>query len=160
MKKLILLLFIPLLFACSSGEDNLKLDDRIVGKYFIYEFPETIDGITYTNTGVNKPVLNGENSYHRWEFYANVTCWINFINNDPNYQFISSSEDVLVLENGSYYVTYTLLSENPLTLDLTYSGTTYVMEEISLNELNQLLDSKPDGCCNEVVTDVRPCFTE
>jgi hypothetical protein len=140
--KRLLLLFIPFFFACSV-ESNQLLADRIAEKYFIYTgFSGEI--------AVNKPMLNGETLHHKWQFFADQDCYS--YTGNINYVFYSSSEDIVNLSAGPYYVSYRLIKDSPLTLAYSYGGGIATMEEISLTELDNLISGKPDGCCNVNIT--------
>ena len=143
MKSLLyIFLGLSLVFGCSD-DSNEMLKDRIIGKYFIYQgFSNEI--------AVNKPMLNGGSLHHRWQFFEDQDCFI--FTGDVNYTLNSSSEDVISLNVGPYYVSYRLIDENPLTLAYAYGGGQVVMEEISLTELGNLISLKTEGCCNTNIT--------
>ena len=96
---IILLLFLPLVFACSddSADDDGLLMDKIRGKYFHYNY--TIGNgnadfvIRYTWDGVN--------SFERWKFEndenisTNTDCYFYHSNFDENYALLSSSEQLI-----------------------------------------------------------------
>ena len=138
MKKLILLLFIPLVFACSD-ERSQSIDEKISGRYFIYQ------GFL-GETAINKPMLNGQTLHNVWQFFDEESCF-NFTGSVA-YTVNSITDEVISLTVGDYYVSYRLLTENPLTLAYQYGGGQVVMQEVSLSELQDLQQSKADGCCS------------
>ena len=127
-----------LVFACSD-ERSQSIDEKISGKYFIYQ------GFL-GETAINKPMLNDQTLHNVWQFFDDESCF-NFTGSVA-YTVNSITDEVISLTIGDYYVSYRLLSENPLTLAYQYGGGQVVMEEVSLSELQDLQQSKTDGCCS------------
>ena len=127
-----------LVFACSD-ERSQSIDEKISGRYFIYQ------GFL-GETAINKPMLNGQTLHNVWQFFDEESCF-NFTGSVA-YTVNSITDEVISLTVGDYYVSYRLLTENPLTLAYQYGGGQVVMQEVSLSELQDLQQSKADGCCS------------
>ena len=91
-------------------------------------------------------MLNGQTLHNVWQFFDEESCF-NFTGSVA-YTVNSITDEVISLTVGDYYVSYRLLTENPLTLAYQYGGGQVVMQEVSLSELQDLQQSKADGCCS------------
>ena len=109
-----------LVFACSD-ERSQSIDEKISGKYFIYQ------GFS-GETAINKPMLNGQTLHNIWQFFDDESCF-NFTGSVA-YTVNSITDEVISLTVGNYYVSYRLLTENPLTLAYQYGGGQVVMQEV------------------------------
>ena len=160
MKKLILLLFIPLLFTCSSdssdensepvlGVDNLS--EYLEGKYFYYSFNlsggggNAIEIFNFQENGVRDVVFvcgafggvcnsnsNGDGGCH--SFCSTITS--SLIIDLPDYMEYSNGNKIGLVDGEIFYRYSGVISGSPSNM----------LVESSLEEQNTILQDNSDDC--------------
>tara|TARA_B100000035_G_scaffold312891_1_gene325332 strand:- start:1630 stop:2064 length:435 start_codon:yes stop_codon:yes gene_type:complete len=125
MKNLILLLFIPLVFACSDEGVNNSEDVSVIGKWYAVKYEYYSNGVLDNIDNIEEYEINGCRSYVEF-------------NSDSSLEFATVFLDCSGFD-GQTYGTWELIN-NSNTLRMSYNSGTFDWDIVTLDNNNLVLE--------------------